>query len=60
MQKSIDEDTLADWKEAFDSFDEKKQGTITVDTLRLVMLNLGRDLSSRKQRNHNSVVVALP
>ena len=39
----IDPDVYADWEEAFEMYAEN--GVVTVDKLRLVLLNLGRDLA---------------
>eukprot|EP00457_Paulinella_chromatophora_P022458 gb/GEZN01025371.1/.p1 GENE.gb/GEZN01025371.1/~~gb/GEZN01025371.1/.p1 ORF type:complete len:162 (-),score=26.18 gb/GEZN01025371.1/:60-509(-) len=46
-----DEDTLLDWKEAFDTYDTDKDENVTPEQLRLVFLNMGRDLSEQELRS---------
>jgi len=57
---AIDEDTLADWKEAFDAFDVKSNGIVSLENLRHVMLLLGRDMNPQELSAmcNNSTVIS--
>jgi len=46
-----DEDTLADWKDAFDHFEEKKSGTLNAEQAQNAFLSCGRDFAPHEITN---------